>query len=415
MQEQEQAIQLNKTRRLATGLLLAMAILFVVSRLLQPRYHYLSFVSAFAEAAMVGALADWFAVTALFRSPLGLPIPHTAIIPRNKDRIGDSLSNFLEHNFMTQEIIRDELRMIDFAGAAAGWLAKPENSYAVSRQVVRSVPALLKVVEDEDVRQFMQNRLSSALEHTKFAPVLAEILSVLVASGHHRALFQHMISLAARALEHNKPYIRWKIHEHSPRWMPRAFDEKLYVRLLEAIQSTLDEMRDEDSEWQTRFQGFADELVDQLRTSPEYEAKIHAVLGDILKHPLVRDYTVEVWHDIKSRLVADALSPTSQMQVKLNQAISSFGNELLRDKKVQRKLNQWIRIFATETIVGRRQDIADLVSRVIRKWDADTMSRKLELHVGKDLQYIRINGTLVGGLVGLVLHAITLLLWSSGA
>ena len=415
MQEQEQAIQLNKTRRLATGLLLTMAVLFVVSRLLQPRYHYLSFVSAFAEAAMVGALADWFAVTALFRSPLGLPIPHTAIIPRNKDRIGDSLSNFLEHNFITQEIIREELRAIDFSGAAAAWLSQPENSRSVSRQVVRSVPSLLKVVEDEDVRQFMQNRLASALENTKFAPILAEILTVLVASGHHRALFHHMIGLAARALEHNKPYIRWKIHEHSPRWMPKAFDEKLYVRLLEAVQSTLDEMRDEDSEWQTRFQNLANEFIEQLRTSPEYEAKIDAVLSDILNHPLVRDYTLHVWHDVKSRLIADAMSPDSQMRAKLDQAVSAFANELLRDQKVQKKLNQWIRIFATETVVSRREDIADLVSRVIRKWDAETMSRKLELHVGKDLQYIRINGTIVGGLVGLVLHAITLLLWSSGA
>lgn len=413
MHEQEQAIQLGKTRRLATGLLVAMAILFVITRLFQARYPYLSFVSAFAEAAMVGGLADWFAVTALFRSPLGLPIPHTAIIPRNKDRIGDSLSNFLEHNFITQEIIREELREIDFAGAAALWLAQPENSQAISRQLVRSIPALLRIIEDEDVRQFMQNRLSGALEHTKFAPAVAEVLSVLVASGHHQALFDRMIIMAADALEHNKPYIRWKIHENSPRWMPKAIDEKFYLRLLDVLQSTLDEMRDEDSEWRGRFQHMANEFIEELRTSPEYEAKLDALLNDVLGHPVVRNYAVDVWHDIKSRLVADAMSPESQMATKLNHAVSAFSNELLREQKVQRKLNQWIRIFATESIVARRQTIADLVSRVIRKWDADTMSRKLELHVGKDLQYIRINGTIVGGLVGLVLHAISLLLWQS--
>ncbi len=415
MHERQQALQLSKARRLATGLLVAMAILFVVARLLQPAYPYLSFVSAFAEAAMVGALADWFAVTALFRSPLGLPIPHTAIIPRNKDRIGDSLSNFLEHNFITQEIIREELRPIDFAGAAAGWLSKPENSRAISRQIVRSIPALLRVIEDDDVRQFMQSRLTSALEHTKFAPLVAEVLAVLVASGHHRALFDHLIALAARALEHNKPYIRWKIHENSPRWMPKAIDEKFYLRLLDAVQSTLDEMRDEDSEWRLRFQNAVDGFIERLRTSPEYEAKLAAVLSDILGHPLVRNYTIEVWHDVKSRLLADAASPDSQMVAKLDRAFWSFSNELLRDKRVQKKLNQWIRIFATGVVVARRETIADLVSRVIRKWDADTMSRKLELHVGKDLQYIRINGTIVGGLVGLVLHAISLALWSGGA
>jgi uncharacterized membrane-anchored protein YjiN (DUF445 family) len=410
MQEHEQAVQLRKTRRLATGLLLAMAVLFVTARLLQSNYVYLSFVSAFAEAAMVGALADWFAVTALFRSPLGLPIPHTAIIPRNKDRIGDSLSDFLEHNFITQEIIRDELRKIDFAGAAAIWLARPENSLAISRQIVRSIPTLLRVVEDDDVRQFIQHRLTAALENTKFAPLVAEILSVLVASNHHQVLFDHLIALAARALDHNKDYIRWKIHENSPRWLPKAVDDRFYQRLLDAIQSMLDEMRDDDSEWRTRFQHLTDDFIHQLRTAPEYEEKLGAILGDVLGHPLVRNYTLEVWRDVKARLIADAVSPDSQIVAKLNGALSSLSEELLRDDNVQRKLNQWIRIFATEAIVARREMIADLVARVIRKWDADTMSRKLELHVGKDLQYIRINGTLVGGLVGLILHAISLAL-----
>ncbi|HYD96363.1 MAG TPA: DUF445 domain-containing protein [Noviherbaspirillum sp.] len=406
-QEQSQILQLKKTRTLATGLLVAMAVLFLVARVLMPRYPQLSFLAAFSEAAMVGALADWFAVTALFRHPLGLPIPHTAIIPRNKDRIGDSLSNFLEHNFITQEIIRDELRPIDFAGAAATWLAQPGNSKAVARQLVRSLPALLKVIEDDDVRQFMHSRLTAALENTRFAPAVAEILSVLVASNHHQALFNRMIEMAAHALEHNKDYIRWKIHENSPRWLPKAIDEKLYHRLLDAVQSTLDEMREEDSEWRLRFKRMADNFIEQLRNSPEYEEKLDALLSEILGHPLVRNYMLRVWHDIRARLEADAAAEDSQLAAKLDQGLRSIGNELLGEARVQKKLNQWIRIVATEAIVARREMIADLVARVIRKWDADTMSRKLELHVGRDLQYIRINGTLVGGLVGLVLHAIS--------
>jgi uncharacterized membrane-anchored protein YjiN (DUF445 family) len=410
MQEQEQATQLRKARIFATGLLVAMAALFLVARLLQPQYSYLSFVMAFAEAAMVGGLADWFAVTALFRAPLGLPIPHTAIIPRNKDRIGDSLSDFLEHNFITREIIREELRAIDFAGAAAAWLGEPENSRAIARQAVRSIPTLLRVIEDDDVRQFMQNRIGAALANVKFAPLAGELLSLLVDSQHHHALFNRLIDFASHALDNNKPYIRWKIHENSPRWLPKAVDDRFYERLLDAVQSTLDEMRDEDSEWRARFQHALDELIEQLRTSPEYEEKVDAVLRDVLGHPLARDYAVNLWHDIKLRLEADAASPDSQMVAKLDGAFRAFGNELLRDSTVQGKLNQWIRIFATEAIVARREIIADLVARVIRKWDVNTMSRKLELHVGKDLQYIRINGTLVGGLVGLLLHAISLAL-----
>jgi uncharacterized membrane-anchored protein YjiN (DUF445 family) len=387
-----------------------MAALFLVARSLQARFPYLSFIAAFAEAAMVGGLADWFAVTALFRSPLGLPIPHTAIIPRNKDRIGDSLSDFLEKNFITQEIIREELRGIDFAGAAATWLSDPANSKAISRQVVRSIPALLRIVEDDDVRQFMQNRLADAMSGIKLAPALAEIMSLLVASSHHQALFNHLLNMAADALENNKPYIRWKIHESSPRWMPKAIDEKLYERLLDALQSTLDEMREEDSEWRMRFQIAADGLIERLRNSPEYEEKLASVLGEVVAHPLFRNYVIDLWHGIRDKLAADAMAEDSQMAAKLNATFRAFSKDLLQDKRVQGKLNQWIRIFATETIVARREMIADLVARVIRKWDADTMSRKLELHVGKDLQYIRINGTLVGGLVGLALHAVGLAL-----
>lgn len=410
MTDHEQALQLDRTRRLATGLLLVMAVVFVIARSQQSDYPALSFVAAFAEAALVGALADWFAVTALFRSPLGLPIPHTAIIPRNKDRIGDGLSNFLEHNFITQEVIREELRAIDFSGMAAGWLAQEENSRAVSAQLMRAVPTVLRVVEDDDVRQFMQSRLATALDNTELAPLSAELLTVLVASKHHYALFDRLVEMAARGLEHNKDYIRWKIHENSPRWLPKAVDDRLYRRLLDAMQSTLEEMRDDDSEWRMRYQILVTEFIAQLRTSPEYEAKLHAAVRDVLGHPLVRDYTIDIWHELKARLEAEAQKPDSAMSRKLDVALRTLGDELLADRRVRTKLNQWIRLFATEAIVARREMIADLVARVIRKWDADTMSRKLELYVGRDLQYIRINGTLVGGLVGLVLHAVSYLL-----
>ncbi|TFW09347.1 DUF445 family protein [Oxalobacteraceae bacterium OM1] len=410
MHEQEQARQLKSTRALATGLLVLMAVFFVVARLLQPRLPWLAFVSAFAEAAMVGALADWFAVTALFRSPLGLPIPHTAIIPRNKDRIGDGLSDFLEHNFITREILQDELGAINFSGAAADWIGRPENSEAVARQIVRMVPTMMRVVEDEDVRQFLQNRLMAALERARFSDVIAELIELLMASNHHEELFDHLISLAADALEHNKPYIRWKIHENSPRWLPKAIDERVYERLLAAAEGTLDEMRERDSEWRLRFRKAMEELEDNLRTSPEYEEKINAVVHDVLGHPSFRNYTLKIWHDVRERLMADAESPESQMAAKLDSALRDVGTDLLADPSVQSKLNHWICGVATETIVARRETIADLVARVIRKWDAETMSRKLELHVGRDLQYIRINGTLVGGLVGLVLHTISLVL-----
>lgn len=410
MQESEQLAQLTRTRRLATGLLVLMAVVFVATRLLQPSYPYLSFVTAFAEAAMVGALADWFAVTALFRAPLGLPIPHTAIIPRNKERIGESLANFLKHNFITQEIIREELRPVDFAGAAARWLALPENSRAVARQIVAGTPAVLRMIEDKDVARFIHDRATAMLENAKFAPLLAEVLSVLVAGKHHHTLFDHMVAVASRSVDEHSSYIRWKINENSPRWLPKAVDDRFFSRLLDAVQSTLHEMREEDSEWRNRFQIAAEELIENLRTSPEYEDRIKSIIMNVLENPVFRNYTNRLWHEVKLRFLTAAAGDESQIVAKLDQAVRTLGEALLQDTAVRKKVNQWIRILATDAIVERRESIADLVARVIRKWDAETVSRKLELQVGKDLQYIRINGTLVGGLVGLLLHIFSLAL-----
>jgi uncharacterized membrane-anchored protein YjiN (DUF445 family) len=412
MHEHDQLTQLGRMRQLATGLLFLMALIFVTARLLEPRYAYLAFVGAFAEAAMVGALADWFAVTALFRRPLGLPIPHTAIIPTNKDRIGESISNFLEHNFMTREVLSDELKQVDFAGTAAAWLAVPENSRAVATQLVAGIPALIRMVEDEDIGAFMQRAVTRAVQNTRFAPIAAEVLSVLVADRRHQAVFDHLIRLAANALEQNRPFIRQKIHEQSPRWMPRALDEKLFIRLLEGAQNVLDEMRQEDSEWRDQFQQAAEDLIERLRSSPDYEQKISGAIQHSLQHPLFLEYIEQVWRDVKGKVLADAASDDSVAVAQLDKALRGLSQALMQDETVQDKINTWIRSFAVEAIFNRRQVIADLVKRVIRNWDADTVSQKFELYVGKDLQYIRINGTLVGGLVGLLLHVISLALWA---
>lgn len=400
-------MQLKRIRLLATGLLVLMAFVFVVSKLLQPEFPYLSFVRAFAEAAMVGALADWFAVTALLRRPLNLPIPHTAIIPANKDRIGTSVANFLEHNFMTRQVLREELKHIDFAGVAASWLAIPGNRRALSKQVVKGVPAFFRLVEDEDIGRFLQKAITEALRNIKSAPMLGDILEVLVVNGRHQLLFDHLIVWAANALERNQHMLREKIHEKSPRWLPRVLDEKLSERILDEIQNILEEMKDEDSEWRMRFQIAMEDLIEKLRTSPEYHSRLENFIDQALTHPLFHDYVQQIWLDMKERFIADAASPDSRALAQLDNAARVLSDALTQDEAVKLKLNRWLLEFSVDLISRRRGDIASLVRRVIQKWDAETVSRKFELYVGKDLQYIRINGTLVGGLVGLLLHTIS--------
>ncbi|MDB5756870.1 MAG: hypothetical protein JWM30_159 [Burkholderia sp.] len=399
-----------KMRRIATGLLVLMAVVFVAARLLQPRFPWLSFVVAFAEAAMVGALADWFAVTALFRHPLGLPIPHTAIVPANKDRIGSSVADFLEQNFLTREVLAEELRHIDFAGAAAQWLCEPGNSRDVALQIVQGVPTVVRMVEDHDVGNFLQATLATGLKNVRFAPLLAEVFDVLIADRRHQQLFDHLIGMAANALERNQDTIRQKIHEASPRWMPRIIDDKLFEKIMTEARAILDEMQQEDSEWRERYHRSVEEFIGKLRGSPEYEARIVRVVDQTLQHPLFKSYTNTVWTSVRDRLLADAGKPDSRIAAQLERALGGVGVALQRDAAVQDKLNGWIREFAAGAISGRRHLIAALVKRVIQKWDAETVSRKFESYVGRDLQYIRINGTLVGGLVGLLLHLVSMML-----
>lgn len=406
--EQEQLAQLTKVRRIATGLLLLMALIFVFAKRFELAYPWLTLLRSFAEAAMVGALADWFAVTALFKHPLGIPIPHTAIIRKNKDRIGASIANFLEHNFMTRGVISDELREVNFAAALVAWLENSGNSRRLARHLAGAIPALLRMVEDEDVGQFLQQRATATLQEVRFAPLLGELVGVLRAGGQHQRVFDHVIELAANALEHNRPYIRQKIHDASPRWLPKSIDEKFFERLLEELNNILDEMRDMDSEWRGRFEIATQDLIDNLKTSPEYEENLGRMVKQTLEQEEFRTYLAQLWHDIKERLMRDAGSQDSKAVLRLEQALTAFARALEQDPAVGAKLNRWLRTFATETIVQRRGEIAELVKRVIGKWDADTISRKVELHVGKDLQYIRINGTVVGGLVGLLLHLVAM-------
>ena len=405
----EQGARLARIRLFATGLLAVMALVFVLARLFRDRHPALAFVGAFAEAAMVGAIADWFAVTALFRHPLGLKIPHTAIIPSNKERIGENLGNFLEHNFMSYAVVHGELARIDFAGTAAHWLDQSANARAVAAQITSAVPALLRMVEDKDAAMFLRDALAGALKDVQLAPLLSRLLSVLVAGRQHHVLLEKLLGIVAAALEAHRPYIRQKVHEHSPRWLPKVIDEKFYERLMAGVQAILADMQGEDSEWRDRFQAATEELIDKLATSPEYETKLRALLDSSLGHPLFRAYVGQVWDDVSARLLADTTSPQSRVGAHIEQALQAVSGALGRNPAVQAKLNEWIRTFAAETIVAKRELIVDLVRRVIRSWDTETLSRKFELHVGRDLQYIRINGTIVGGLVGLLLHTVGLL------
>lgn len=407
-----QEAQLGRMRRIALALLLAMAGLLLLAHFLRhgPHAHAWGLLGAFAEAALVGGMADWFAVSALFRHPLGLPIPHTAIIPANKERIGESIGNFLQYNFMTHEVLREELTRVDFAGGAAAWLANGANRAALGLQLARALPALLRTIDEGSVRGFLREALARPAAALKLAPLLARLLDLLVAGRQHHVLLERILGLVARALEQHRPYIRQKVHENSPRWLPKAVDDKLFERILEGVQQILIEIQSEDSEWRVRFDLAAREMIDKLSASADYERKLHALLDQALDNEALRLWSAQLWTGIGQRLLDDAASPAPLMADHAARALDALATALQSHADVREPINDWLRGMLAGAIVDRRDVIAAVVWRVIRTWDAETVSRKFELQVGKDLQYIRINGTLVGGMIGVLLHVFTMAL-----
>ncbi|MES2830800.1 MAG: DUF445 domain-containing protein [Pseudomonadota bacterium] len=405
-----QEAQLVRMRRIATSLLAAMACMFATAQWLQPRFPLLSFVAAFAEAAMIGALADWFAVTALFRAPLGLPIPHTAIIPRNKDRIGNSVADFLENNFLTQEIISAELQPIDFSRVASRWLLIADNRRALVERCMHFLPSVIGMIDEKEVAVFLKSRSSQVLSEMELGPLVADIVGALVAQNRHHRLFDFMLSFGIETLGNNKPLIRQKIHERSPRWIPQSVDERFFIGLLEELEDFFEQMRLPDSQWRTKFQESIDEFMENLRHSPELQAKIAAIVSQGVDHPLFEEYGLQIWRDLKQKLLEDLQAENSSSARRLDQGLQAFATVINADAGVAIKLNTWLKEITTQFIVARRTLIANLVRRVIQSWDGETVSRKFELYIGRDLQYIRINGTIVGGIAGLALHLISVAL-----
>lgn len=406
LSETQQQSQLARMRAIALALLLLMAMLLMLARHMGGADPLWPYVAAFAEAAMVGGLADWFAVSALFRHPLGLPIPHTAIIPNNKERIGTSIGNFLQYNFMTHQVLRAELAQVDFATAAADWMADEENGAAVARQLAHALPAVLRTLDDDKVRALLGAALAESVAGVRLGPALAQLLDMLIAGRQHHLLLERILGIVARALEQHRPYIRQKVHENSPRWLPRAIDDKLFERILEGVQNILIDIQGEDSEWRARFDQATHELIARLGASDEYEQKLHGLLARGLGHAAFQHYLGDVWRGIRERLLADSASDDSRIAARTAQALASLGAALHNDAAMRERINVWLRAVVADTIVERRDVIAAVIWRVIRSWDAATVSRKFELQVGKDLQFIRINGTVVGGAVGVLLHAL---------
>ncbi len=395
---------LRRMQALATLLLVAMTLIFVLTSAIRRDWFWLGCVRAFAEAGMVGACADWFAVVALFRRPFGLPIPHTGVIPGNKKRIGDALGRFITNNFLTTRMASERLARVDFVGELAAWVGDPTNSSKVAHYAGHVLPNVAKSLMGPELGDFVGRAARRGAEAIPAAPLASKALSVLWAQGQTQALLDQAIDFAEASLVRHKDLVTKKVSEQSSRLIPKWVDAIIANRVLNGLVATFRDMRKPDHPWRLELRHGVEKLVADLATDPDMYRQGEKVKGELLTNPVFLQQMAELWGQIEKGLSSENLEARSDAIAEATQAaLEGLGRWLKESPERRAKFNRWLRLMTLRVLLPRRAEIGAYIAHVVENWDSTTLVGKLELQVGRDLQYIRINGTLVGGLVGLII------------
>jgi uncharacterized membrane-anchored protein YjiN (DUF445 family) len=400
---EERQRNLDRMKRRATGLLVLMGIVFVVARALEPQHPWLGYVRATAEASMVGGIADWFAITALFRHPLNIPIPHTAIIPNRKDRIGRSLGNFVQNNFLSPEVLTAKLHAAQISRRAAEWLSQLEHARAAAEHVGSALRGAGNVVRDEDVHALLDRTVVEPLRQMPIAPVLAKGLALLTVDDRHQQLLDRVIQGLTRLVAENEALIRERIREESPWWVPKVVDDRIHQKVLGGIERTLYEVgEDPDHPLRHQFDELLADWMVQLQDSPEVIARAEAIKQQVLDPETSGRLAASLWQELK--LVLGRQVATDDAPGPVARGLSALGVATLEDEALLEKIDGWVIGAVLRVVEQHRGEVGQLIAQTVSSWDPEETSRRIELLVGRDLQFIRINGTLVGGLVGLLIY-----------
>ena len=405
--EQERARALARMKRIPLLLLLFMAVLFIAT--LGRAESWAGWVHAFAEAGMVGALADWFAVVALFRYPMGIPIPHTAIIPTRKDALGEAMARFVSDHFLAPDAVRAKLVTIDLARLVTDWLQSARGQARLLEFADAAIRWALDALDEQRVRSFLGRVTRRQLETLDFAKLLGSTLQWLVRGNRHQDILTQALRYAIVVLHENRETIRERVAEESPWWVPGFVDDRILRQILDKVETRLLEMSlDPEHPLRGQFNDWLVGLAIELETGPEYRRTGERFKQQLLENEELQDYLYGLWEDLSERLAADLDSEESRTRREIADALGRLAQELEADADMQAWINEWL-VDALVTVVDQnRAQIASLISDTVRTWDGKDTSRRVELALGRDLQFIRINGTLVGGFVGVVIHAITL-------
>lgn len=391
----------------ATGLLVLMAVIFVVAFALQDTYPWLEYVRAAAEGGMVGALADWFAVTALFKYPMGVKIPHTAIIPRKKDQIGESLGEFVEENFLSEQVVREKLDSVRVAQRVGAWLETPEGADRVAVEGAAVIRGIFTVLDDDAVQGVIDSLVRKHLLDPPWGPPIGSIAERIFEEGHHHRLVDLLVDRAADWVDDNYTVVTRVVAQRSPTWVPRLVDgvvgDRVHAELSKFVRAV---QADQDHDVRRSIDTYLKELARDLQHKPETIAKAEEIKGQLLDDPRMREITARTWSTIKRVLLEAVNDPEGELTANFKRAVRDFGGRLTHDDELAGKVNRWIADGASYAVRTYRKDIAGVISETVGRWDAQETSRKIELQVGRDLQFIRINGTVVGSLAGLAIFTV---------
>ena len=403
----ERLAALRRMKRVATGLLAAAALVFTVSFALQDSVPWLAYVRAAAEGAMVGALADWFAVTALFRYPLGLRIPHTAIIPTRKDEIGATLGAFVEDEFLSDEVVVGKLRSIGIARRLGGWLATPANADRLTAEASVAVRGMMTLLGDDDVEDVIEKLARRHLFEPEWGPAIGRMGERLVAAGQQRAAVDALFEKAEGWLGAHPEAIGGLVTERLPRWMPefveRFVDERAHKEVLGFVRAVREDPAHPMRETIDRY--LAD-LANDLQHDPLMIGRLEQLKVDLLESPRVREFAGEVWASVKETLDTALADPGSELRQGFRSAVVEVGTRLTTDEELAAKVDDWVTDAAAYVVRNYRHEIAGVITETVERWDPRETTEKIELQVGRDLQFIRINGTVVGALAGLAIYTL---------
>jgi uncharacterized membrane-anchored protein YjiN (DUF445 family) len=403
----DRAAGLRRMKVVATGMLGVAALVYVVARTDDSGATWIGYVRAAAEAAMVGALADWFAVSALFRHPLGIPIPHTAIIPRRKDQIGRSLGEFVEENFLTHDVLGERLADAHIGRRLGAWLEQPDNARRAADGLADALRGTLEVLDDAEVQAGLERVIEAQVRAAPAAPMFGRAIDLAMEGGHHQRLLDAVLVGLGGFLEDNRITFRQRLETESPWWVPESIDNRIFEKIYAAVHSFIGDVgADPDHEVRHTIDARLRVFATRLRNDPVLLAKGEELKDELLAHPDVREWLASLWGEAKRAMIAAAGDESSELRLRMTSSLGGLGERLSVDEELQHKVDDWVMRSVGYVIDHYRNEVSDMIAGTVERWDADTTSRKMELQVGRDLQFIRINGTIVGGLAGVVIHAV---------